>query len=249
MKRQTLVAVALLSSCFTAFAGNNHANWSYKGKQDGPSAWSELDPAFKECSLGKAQSPINIEKTERVDLPALQFSYSHSAAPTLINNGHTVQVNLPAGNTLQVGDKTYELLQFHFHTPSEETIHGKHLPMVAHFVHKNAEGQLGVVGLLIKQGKTNHAFDPIFAHTPRAGEKITVDNLTVDLDDMLPAKLGYYAFEGSLTTPPCSEGVNWMVVKQPITLGKEQIKAFKTLFKGNARPTQPLNGRVIKESL
>lgn len=249
MKRQTLVAVALLSSCFTAFAGNNHANWSYTGTHSGPSAWSDLDPAFKECSLGKAQSPINIDQTEKADLPALQFSYSHSAAPTLINNGHTVQVNLPAGNTLKVGDKTYELLQFHFHTPSEERIHGKRLPMVAHFVHKNAEGQLGVVSLLIEQGKTNHAFDPIFAHTPRAGEKITVDDLTVDLDDMLPAKLGYYSFEGSLTTPPCSEGVNWMVVKQPIQLGKQQIKAFRTLFKGNARPTQALNGRVVKESL
>lgn len=249
MKHQSLIAVALLSSCVTAFASNNQAHWSYKGTHSGPSAWSELDPAFKECSLGKAQSPINIEKTEKADLPTLQFNYSHSAAPTLINNGHTVQVNLPAGNTLKVGDNTYELLQFHFHTPSEESINGKKFPMVAHFVHKNANGQLGVVGLLIQQGKTNPAFTPIFEHTPRAGEKITVENLTVDLDDMLPSKLGYYSFEGSLTTPPCSEGVNWMVVKQPITLGKEQIKAFKTLFKGNARPTQPLNGRVVKESL
>lgn len=166
-----------------------------------------------------------------------------------MNNGHTVQVNVPAGSKLTVGDKSYELLQFHFHTPSEETLKGRHTAMVAHFVHKSTAGELGVVGVLIQPGVPNKAFEPVFAHLPRPGEKITVEALEIKLADMLPTNLGYYAFECSLTTPPCYEGVNWMVLKQPITLAPAQIKAFRRLFPANARPVQPLQGRVVRESL
>jgi carbonic anhydrase len=194
------------------------------------------------------QSPVDIRNAVKSDLPALQFNYSE-AAPTFVNNGHTIQINLPAGQTLTVGSKSYELLQFHFHTPSEEAVNGKHTAMVGHFVHKNAAGELGVIGLLMQPGKTNAAFAPVFAHLPRKGEKITVDDLKLDLAAMLPTDKTYYSFEGSLTTPPCSEGVNWMVLKKPIVLGAEQIKAFRRLFNANARPTQALNGRIIKESM
>jgi carbonic anhydrase len=254
-KSLTLVAFALAGltghaeTAKHAEAGQHAApHWSYKGNHGGPKQWAELDSAFEKCAKGTTQSPIDISKTVKADLPALDFKYSNTA-PTIVNNGHTVQINLPAGNSLTVGKQTYELLQFHFHTPSEETLGGKHLPMVAHFVHRNTAGELGVVGVLMKQGKTNAAFAPIFAHLPRPGEKITVDDLALDLAALLPTDKGYYAYEGSLTTPPCSEGVSWMVLKTPVVLGAEQIKAFRRLFNANARPVQPLNGRVIKESM
>ena len=223
------------------------AHWNYQHGPDGPSHWAELDPQFETCAKGKSQSPVDIRHATPADLAPLQFHYS-SAAPTLGNNGHTIQINLPAGQTLTVGEKTYELLQFHFHTPSEEALKGKRFAMVAHFVHKSASGELGVIGVLIQEGKTNAAFAPVFAHLPRKGEKISVDDLSLDLAAMLPQEKGYYAYAGSLTTPPCSEGVNWMVLKTPIELGAQQIKAFRQLFNANARALQPLNGRVILES-
>jgi carbonic anhydrase len=229
-----------------AKAGVPH--WSYKSAHGGPASWGELDAKFESCAIGKNQSPIDIRNAVKADLPALQTAYK-ATEPTIWNNGHTIQVNLPAGNTLTVGDSKYELLQFHFHTPSEEAIGGKRAPMVAHFVHRDAAGKLGVIGVLIGQGsKPNPAFAPIFAHLPREGERITVDGLTLDLNAMLPKNLGYYAFAGSLTTPPCSEGVSWMVLKNQITLGPQQIQAFRKMFPLNARPLQALNDREIRES-
>lgn len=245
-KNFTVVALALVS--WAVHADGQAPHWAYKGHHGAPAHWAELDPAFESCAKGLKQSPIDIRKTVKTDMPVLEFSYG-SVAPIIVNNGHTVQVNLPAGQILKVGDQTYELLQFHFHTPSEETVAGKHAAMVAHFVHRNAAGELGVVGVLLEQGKKNVAFDAIFSHLPRPGEKITVDDLKIDLAALLPATKGYYAYEGSLTTPPCSQGVSWMVLKTPVKLGADQIKAFRRLFSANARPIQPLNERIVKESL
>lgn len=244
----TLFVCALALVGLSAHAEGTAPHWSYSGRHSDPAHWAALDQAFEACSSGQHQSPIDISRTKREALPALDFHYS-SAAPSIINNGHTVQVVLPAGQTLTVGEQSYELLQFHFHTPSEETVHGKHTAMVAHFVHRNAAGQLGVVGLLMKQGKANPAFAPVFAHLPRVGEKVTVDNLALDLAAMLPADKGYYAYEGSLTTPPCSEGVNWMVLKHPVELSAAQIHAFQHVYHANARPIQAVHDRVIKESM
>lgn len=223
-------------------------HWDYRSEHGGPAHWADLDPKFESCAKGGAQSPIDIRNAVKAELPPLNLTYS-AAEPTILNNGHTIQVNLPPGQMLTVGDKQYELLQFHFHTPSEEAVNGKRTAMVAHFVHKSADGQLGVVAVLIQPGKTNAALAPVFAHLPREGEKITVDGLQLDLPALMPANKGYYSFAGSLTTPPCSEGVNWMVLKTPIELGSEQIKAFRHLFNANARPLQATNGRVIKESM
>ncbi|OWQ47665.1 carbonate dehydratase [Roseateles noduli] len=237
------LSVGLFSSALPAAAA---AHWEYTGDK-GATHWSEIDPSFAECAAGHQQSPINIVKPVKAALPALDFHYG-SAAPTIWNNGHTVQVNLPAGNTLDVGGQSYELLQFHFHTPSEEHINGKSLPMVAHFVHKNAAGELGVVAVLIRAGRSNAAWGSVFQHLPRVGEKITVDELSLDLASLLPKSLGYYDFAGSLTTPPCSEGVHWMVLKEPVTLSARQIDAFRKLVGRNARPVQPLNARLVQES-
>lgn len=247
MLKRILTVTTLLTLPLTALADGSPAHWEYTG-EDGPSHWATLDSHYESCGKGQHQSPINITQAVKSTLPALEFHYSDSS-PTIINNGHTVQVNLPAGNTLTVGDQTYELVQFHFHTPSEEAINGKHTAMVAHFVHKNAAGALGVVAVLLQVGKANSAFGPIFEHLPRPHEKISVDDLMLKLADLLPKNLGYYAFEGSLTTPPCSEGVSWMVLKEPVTLSAGQIKAFRQVIHANARPIQPLNDRVIKESM
>jgi carbonic anhydrase len=238
---------ALIFTGLTVQAAGHPPHWNYERSHEGPQHWADLDPAFETCAKGMNQSPIDIRNTVKTDLPALQFNYSE-AAPTFVNNGHTIQINLPAGQTLTVGDKAYELLQFHFHTPSEEALNGKRTAMVGHFVHKSATGELGVIGILMQPGKTNPAFKPVFAHLPRKGETVTVDGLKLDLAAMLPSTKSYYSFEGSLTTPPCSEGVNWMVMKTPIHLGAEQIKAFRRVFNANARPIQPINGRIVKES-
>ena len=251
MKYQTLIrhtTVAALALCAASWAGAEgaHPHWGYNGKH-GAAHWGALEPGFEACARGGAQSPIDIRNTVKEALPALDFQYT-AGAPTLVNNGHTVQVNMPAGSKLVVDGKAMELLQFHFHTPSEEAIGGKHAAMVAHFVHKAADGGLGVVAVLIQPGKTNAAWAPIFAHLPRVGEQVTVDGLTLDASTLLPAKKGYYSFAGSLTTPPCSEGVQWMVLKEPVKLGAQQIKAFRQLYNANARPVQPLNGRIVKES-
>ncbi|MDH0864916.1 carbonic anhydrase family protein [Mitsuaria sp. GD03876] len=241
----TVLSIGLLSSALSAVAATP-PHWAYTGDK-GATHWGDIDASFAQCGLGHQQSPIDIAQTVKAELPRLEFHYG-SAAPTIWNNGHTVQVNLPAGNTLQVGDQTYELLQFHFHTPSEERIKGKSQPMVLHFVHRNAAGELGVVAVLARAGQANAALSPVFAHLPRPGEKITVDELALDLPALLPTSLGYYDFAGSLTTPPCSEGVHWMVLKTPVTLSARQIGAIRKLVGSNARPVQPLNGREVKES-
>lgn len=240
-----LVAIGLGTVAAPALAG---PHWAYAGHHAGPAAWAHLAPEFETCALGHAQSPINITRTHKAELPALAFDYP-PAAPTLFNNGHTVQVNLPPGRHLQVGEQRYELLQFHFHTPSEEQIHGRRAAMVAHFVHRDDAGHLGVVAVLMQVGRHPHAgYGPLFQHLPRPAEQVTVEGLTLDVAALLPRRLAYYDFEGSLTTPPCSEGVHWMVLKDPVQLDAGQVAAFRRLFPANARPVQPLNGREVKES-
>ena len=229
-----------------AHEANPH--WTYyAGHHGDPAHWAELDPKFEACAVGQRQSPIDIRGAVPADLPPLQFSYG-AAQPTWVNNGHTVQVNLAEGATLKVGERSFNLLQFHFHTPSEEALNGKRLDLVAHFVHRDAEGRLGVVAVLFKRGAPNPAWAPVLSHLPRPGEQLTVPELSLDLASLLPAQTGYYSFEGSLTTPPCSEGVSWMVLKTPVNIGADQLAEFRKLYHWNARPLQPGHGRQILES-
>jgi carbonic anhydrase len=241
-------SLALTALCApAAFAASGAPHWEYKGEH-GIAHWAELDASYEACAKGRAQSPIDIRNAQPAQLPALQFAYG-AVAPSIVNNGHTIQVNVPKGQLLTLGDKRYELLQFHFHTPSEEKVNGKPAAMVAHFVHRDAEGKLGVVAALIQPGKPNAGFDTVLGHLPqRAGETLTVDGLQLDLASLLPADKRYWDFEGSLTTPPCSEGVHWMVLTQPITVSAGAIKQFRQLYSANARPVQPLNGRVVRVS-
>ena len=245
LSRISFVVLAL-TTCH-ALAESPTARWSYSTGADGPAHWGELDPSFEACGLGANQSPMDIRDAVPSDLPALDFNYTTTAA-SFSNNGHTVQVDVPDGQTLTVGGRTYTLLQFHFHAPSETALLGKRAAMSVHFVHKDKMGEITVVEALAQPGKTNAAFAPVFEHLPRKGEKITVDQLSLDLASMLPAGRGYYAYSGSLTTPPCAEAIQWVVLKSPIFLGADQIKAFRTLIGENARPLQPRNGRTIQAS-
>ena len=177
----------------------------------------------------------------------LDFKYAKSGAE-VVNNGHTIQVNLADAGTLNLDGSAYKLLQFHFHTPSEEKINGRAYPMVAHLVHKNDDGKLAVVAVLLTQGKANAALNPVFANLPKTeGAKKALDS-GLDVAELLPAERGYYKFVGSLTTPPCSEGVRWQVLKTPVQVSAAQIASFRKLYKMNARPVQPLNDRKVEES-
>ena len=222
-------------------------HWSYSG-ETGPAHWSELDPAFTACAKGEYEAPIDIKAAEQSDLPPLQFGYAASPL-TIVDNGHTVMATYAPGSTLTIGDAKYELQQFHFHRPSEELVNGKASAMVAHLVHKDAQGRLAVVAVLLNRGNANPVIETLWTHLPAEKEKPeTFANVSIDAKGLLPASLGYYTFAGSLTTPPCTEGVTWYVLKTPVEVSSEQITAFAKLYPMNARPVQPLNGRKILET-
>ena len=245
LRAMTLATALALSNGI--HAADTHApHWGY-----GEAAkWGDLSADFKECKLGKEQSPIDIstKATEKAKLAAIGFNYK-AGAGEVVNNGHTIQVNLTDAGSAKLAAGDYQLLQFHFHTPSEEKVDGRNFPMVAHLVHKNAAGGLGVVGVMFKEGRENAALKSVFESMPaKEGDKSAL-KAKLNPADFLPADKGYYAFKGSLTTPPCSEGVAWQVMKQPVELSKAQIDAFRKLYKMNARPVQPLNGRKVQESI
>jgi carbonic anhydrase len=224
-----------------------HSHWTYAGP-DGPTHWAEVDRAFATCANGHLQSPINITGAKAADLPQLKFDYN--AVPlNIIDNGHTVMVTYASGSTLTVGDKVYKLTQFHFHHPSEEHINGEKFDMVAHLVHADAEGHLAVVAVLFKQGAANPLLDTLWKNIPPEKEKtVTLPDLSINVKDLLPADLGYYTFTGSLTTPPCSEGVTWYVLKETATLSPEQLASFAKLYPADNRPIQPRHQREILET-
>ena len=222
-------------------------HWTYKGK-DGPQNWGKLDPKYRNCSTGHEQSPINITGAKKTDLPPLIFNYN--AAPlNIINNGHTIQVNYAPGSSLTVGDRAYALQQFHFHHPSEEHVNGHTYDMVAHLVHADATGHLAVVAVLLQTGNSNEFIGKVWQNIPKEEEKpLEVPEVTLDVKDLLPGDHGYYTFAGSLTTPPCSEGVTWFVLKQPVSLSASQLAEFAKLYPRDARPIEPRNGREILET-
>jgi carbonic anhydrase len=222
-------------------------HWSYDG-DEGPAHWGDLDPSFASCKAGHSQSPIDIRGAESAHLDALQFDY-HEVPLHILDNGHTISVPYPPGSTLTVGGHAYTLKQFHFHHPSEEKIDGRGADMVIHFVHADAQGQLAVVALLLNQGAANATLEKIWQHLPQEkGKESAVESVSVDAASLLPAQRGYYTFAGSLTTPPCTEGVTWYVLRQTAALSSEQLAAFGKIYPLNARPTQPTGGRAIRKS-
>ena len=245
--RSMTLACALALVPAAAYAEETQHHWGY-GAEHGPQHWAEMNPGYEACGIGKAQSPIDIRGAVPTRLDAIEFDY-HPAPLHIIDNGHTVQVNYEPGSSISVGGKRYELQQFHFHKPSEERIKGKRYPMVAHLVHKNAEGELAVVAVLLKEGAQNPVVRTLWSDVPKEKEKERVmEQVKINAAGLLPKNHKYYTFAGSLTTPPCSEGVTWFVLTMPKEISKEQVAHFGKIYSANARPTQPLNGRTIKVS-
>ena len=221
------------------------AHWGYEGAE-GPEAWGKLKPEFAPCSEGKSQSPIDIADASAQDLANIAFSYQ-PASLDIVNNGHTIQVNYAEGSSIEVDGATYALKQFHFHGPSEHTMKGKHSPLEIHLVHQNASGGLAVVGVMIDSGSGNQALAPVWANLPsESGQERKLEDVKINATDILPDEHLYYRYDGSLTTPPCSEGVKWFVLTKAIEASDEQVAAFNAIIKGNNRPVQPLNRREVR---
>jgi carbonic anhydrase len=232
----------------TPAAATEHViHWGYEG-EEGPEYWGELDPSYATCSGGTAQSPINVTKAMDEDLPNIAFSYQIISPLHIINNGHTIQVNVPAGSGITLDGKEYALQQFHFHTPSEHTIDGQGQAMELHLVNKAEDGGIAVVGVLLSEGEQeNAAFQPVFAAMPTAKGPEQEVTGSVDPNALLPETKTTYRYMGSLTTPPCTEGVHWLLMTEPVSLSSAQVEAFRSIFELDARPVQPLNGREIEE--
>ena len=236
----------------TAVADARHdrqAPWRYEGA-NGPQSWGKLKPDFNLCANGKRQSPINIDESVTLQGPAepLQFNYKPSGG-SVVNNGHTIQVDLDGDNTVTVRGSSFKLLQFNFHHPSEERVNSRGFAMATHLVHQNAEGQLAVVALMLEPGVANDLINKVWTHMPLdAGDRVRLPLGLIDMNELLPKDQRYYQFMGSLSTPPCTEGVLWLVLKQPTPVSREQIRLFSQLFPNNARPVQPLNGRAVRDA-
>lgn len=219
--------------------------WGYNA-ENGPAVWGRLGPEYVLCSEGRRQSPIDLADASPKRSPSVIFDY-RSSPLTVVNNGRTVQVSYEEGSSIEVEGARYGLLQFHFHSPSEHTLLGETLDMEMHLVHRNASsGELAVVGALVRRGSENAAFAPVWENMPAAaGEPRRVNGVSVNAEDMLPSERLFYRYDGSLTTPPCSEGVKWFVLTTPIEMSAAQIEMFRSVINGNNRPVQPLNGREL----
>jgi len=249
-----ILTLALLTCC-TVFltlksaAQEQHPgqHWDY-GSTLGPSHWGELSPEFRVCSTGHRQAPIDIRNAKQAKLPELVFDYKPSPL-RIVDNGHTIMINYAPGSFVVIGDQRYQLKQFHFHRPSEEKINGKGFDMSAHLVHDDGKGKLAVVAILLQAGEDNALIQEIWKDLPKEKAKEEVwDGVKIDLTQILPQDRSYYTFAGSLTTPPCSEDVTWIVLKHSTSISHAEIEQFSRLYRNDARPTQPLYGRTVQAS-
>ncbi|NKI69135.1 carbonic anhydrase family protein [Collimonas pratensis] len=250
MKKFLLSAIAgsLLATAMTpALASESGVHWSYHGKAD-PTHWADGVPANAACSSGQRQSPIALSEASAQRVASKDFTIHYEAGSVaLLNNGHTVQANVSdANDTIVFKGETYKLDQFHFHTPSEHTLDGQSYPMELHLVNKSSSGRITVLGIFIKEGEGNPALEPVFVDLP-ASQATAGRQAQVDIAALLPNDKKALVYTGSLTTPPCSEPVNWIVLEQPITMSKQQIAGFKAIFHDNHRPLQKLNHRQVSE--
>lgn len=247
MKILHATILALLIAGFgsgTSLASEAKSHWTYTG-EEGPQHWGDLSAEYATCGTGHMQSPIDLADAEATG--SIKLATDYKPVPLVVlNNGHTVQFNTEGGGTLSEAGVTYDLLQVHFHAPSEHVVNGKHAPLEAHFVHRSKDGALSVIGVFIVEGKANPALAALIKYLPTKVTPATpIEGVTIDPNDLLPASMAMYRYMGSLTTPPCSEGVNWHVLSTDITASKEQIEALSAVLHMNARPVQPLNERLL----
>jgi len=241
--RAGIMALLVVASIGSAHAGDQQTHWSYSGS-DGPDHWGELAPEFIQCKVGLNQSPVDLSSTVDAALPPLLVDYS-SATIDVSNNGHTAQVSVEPGNYLRVDGETFELRQFHLHAPSEHRINGQAFLMEMHLVHSNSAGELAVIGIVYKGGETTPMLAKLGAVIPTTvGKSVPFELPLAELG--LPSEVrAYYRYNGSLTTPPCTEGVRWFVLPQPRTISPARQARFIELIGEDARGPQPLNARVI----
>ncbi|MGK5031933.1 carbonic anhydrase [Janthinobacterium sp. MDT1-19] len=221
-------------------------HWSYEG-DSGPANWSKINVDWAKCGNGSRQSPVDIRDGMKVELEQISFDY-HPSSFNVVDNGHTVQVGVSGGNYITVQNRMFELQQFHFHRPSEERINGKAFEMVVHLVHRDAEGRQAVLALLLERGAPQATIQTVWNNLPLEKFETMQPTILLDPAEMLPARRDYYTYMGSMSEPPCSEGVLWLVMKQPVQASPAQMALFSRLYPLNARPIQPANGRIIKES-
>jgi len=255
------IAALLLSSCSQTETGSDShgdghtAHWGYEA-DNGPAAWSSMNSAWALCAKGREQSPIDLTNPAITELPAVDLDrpddgefdvLTQAGVIGALDNGHTIQVNSKTGENLTVSGKSYALVQFHFHAPSEHTVDGEHFPMEMHFVHQASDGALAVAGVLVEEGAPNPGIAPLWAQLAKApGTETTVELRAEFAEPVFPnVGAGFYHYVGSLTTPPCSEGVQWFVRKTYTSLSKEQIAEFTAVYDHNNRPVQALNDRAL----
>ena len=243
MFRTTIMITTLCLS--TNLMATEEKHWSYGEGKNGPAHWGELDEKFAACSTGKSQSPVNLTGMIEGQLPEIKFNYQ-MGGELILNNGHTIQVNYKPGSSITLSGNTFELKQFHFHAPSENTILNKSFPLEAHFVHADKDGNLAVVAVMFEEGAKNIELEKAWSRMPEKADERQALFIHVDANQLMPVLRDYYRFNGSLTTPPCSEGVWWLVLKTPATASKEQLEKFSHVLQHpNNRPVQPINARMI----
>ncbi len=247
MSRLLLAVLFMIGSITTGWAVDEQdtPHWSYDG-QERATHWAMLSPAYMACEAGSHQSPIDISMPRHTKTQERLAFHYHPASIRAWDNGHTIQVNVPAGSELHLNGQTYRLRQFHFHDPSEHHVDGRAYPMEIHFVHQDSRGHIAVIGVLVEAGPSNQSLTNLWSMLPaKAGEQ--GPERSFDPRSLLPADHHHFSYHGSLTTPPCTEGVQWIVLRDPIAISPEQLAQFVAVIGQNARPIQPLHDRRIRE--
>ncbi len=253
LRKSSIAIVTASLLCVTTLSGvevdhsHHEPHWGYDGTT-GPEKWGKIKSEFERCDNGERQSPIDIATDKAAKATVVDGVFvSYTNAPlNIVNNGHTIQVNSDGKSTALLDGKEFTLVQFHFHEGSEHTIDGKRYPMEVHLVHQSEVGELAVIGVFIDIGKPNPFLKKVFDNMPlKEGDRKVSDTITLNAKDLLPTDKGFYHYLGSLTTPPCTQIVEWYVMKEPITISKEQHEQFRKLYKNTYRPTQELGTRKV----